>query len=652
MEKGERRIIFLCDLTHTGQKIASDSYPLGIGCISAYVEAYSDVPTYVHMIKFPEKLYEDFVKYQPPIIGFSNYQWNFDLSRSFAKIIKEEFPEIIIIFGGPNFPVEENEKEEFLKKNKMIDFYIEGEGEIAFLSLINKLYSNDFDIEKVKNLPNPSAKTIINNSFISNELAPRIKDYDKVPSPYLKGKMDKFFGKGLMPLFQTTRGCPFTCTYCVEGNSYYLYVIRKSQKSIAAELEYIANRITDNKQMFIADSNFGMYKADVETAKIISNIKEKYGFPYYIHVAMGKNKKMRILEVARILKGKLRLAGSVQSLDPQVLKNVKRQNILTDDLLTLAESAREIDANSYSEIIIGLPGDSYKSFLYTMERVIEAGFNFLTPYTLILLPGSDLASQKNIKKFGLIRKYRILPRCFGKYNFGVKEFISGEVEEVCVGNDTMPIKDYVKCRLFTLTTALFYNDRIFEEVIETLKSFDISTFRWMYQIHNAKEKFPKKLNEIYEGFEKDTLNELWDSKEELENFIKTPENIEKYIKGELGYNIMFFYRSKALISCMKELNDFAFEIAFELIQEKNPELFNKNIEYLEELKQFSFLRKVDLFDIEKRVDFSFSYDFKEILLKGLWNFEEALRTKGTFLYSFYHLDDQKHMIQEQMNVFG
>ena len=45
----------------------------------------------------------------------------------------------------------------------------------------------------------------------------RIKDLTEIPSPYLEGKLDEFFDGKLQPTIQTTRGCPFACTFCVEG---------------------------------------------------------------------------------------------------------------------------------------------------------------------------------------------------------------------------------------------------------------------------------------------------------------------------------------------------------------------------------------------------------------------------------------------------
>lgn len=652
MDNNRRIDIFLCDLTHTGQKIGNEGFPLGIGNIAAYAEDYSDFPFSFHLFKFPEVIYDAFIKYSPKIIGFSNYQWNFNLSRSYAKLIKEEFPETLIIFGGPNFPIDKEKQELFLKANRMIDFYIEGEGEVAFLSLINNLYTHDFDLEKVRSLHNPNVRTLLDGNLINNEIIPRIRNLDKIPSPYLRGKLDKFFNRRLMPKIQTTRGCPFSCTYCVEGQDYYSLVVRRNLTSIANELNYIAKRATNNTQMFIADSNFGMFKQDLESAKIILKIIEDYGYPNYIHVAMGKTQKKRILEVARILKGKLRLSGSVQSLDPVVLANIKRKNISKDVLLTLAENAKEIGANSYSEVIIALPGDSLRAFMNTMKDIIDMGFNIVLAYTLMLLPGSDLATKHSIEKYGLIRKYRVLARSFGIYHFGKKQFISGEIEEVCIGNNTMSIDDYLEARMFTLTTVIFYNDRFFEEVIETLRFLGLSNFQWLYYMHNSRNNFPKTLKEIYNSFEKDTMEELWDSREELENFIKSPENIKKLIDGDLGKNLVYYYRSLAYISCMKELIDFAFNLAKELIQEKQPELYKDCKNYLEELKQFFYARKVDLFDVKKEFEISFSYDFQKILSENLWDIKKAKLIRGKFLYRFSLSNEQKQAIHEQLEIFG
>jgi radical SAM superfamily enzyme YgiQ (UPF0313 family) len=61
-----------------------------------------------------------------------------------------------------------------------------------------------------------------------------------VPSPYLAVKMDEFFGGKLLPIIQTNCGCPFTCTFCVEGVKYYGKVYANSREKVAAEIDCIA----------------------------------------------------------------------------------------------------------------------------------------------------------------------------------------------------------------------------------------------------------------------------------------------------------------------------------------------------------------------------------------------------------------------------
>ena len=70
-----------------------------------------------------------------------------------------------------------------------------------------------------------------------------------------------------------------------------------------------------------------------------------------------------------------RFSGSVQSTSPEVLENIKRKNIGLDTMFQLAEEANEMGAESHSEVILGLPGDSAERHLASIAelepRVIE-----------------------------------------------------------------------------------------------------------------------------------------------------------------------------------------------------------------------------------------------------------------------------------------
>ena len=85
------------------------------------------------------------------IIGFSNYVWNHELSRALAARIKAQSPKTITVMGGPNYPVETSEQESYLHTHPEIDFFVVGEGELAFANLVASLIRNGLDKKKLMN---------------------------------------------------------------------------------------------------------------------------------------------------------------------------------------------------------------------------------------------------------------------------------------------------------------------------------------------------------------------------------------------------------------------------------------------------------------------------------------------------------------------
>jgi len=259
--------IWICDLTYTQQSVAADTIPMAIGCLAAYAEKNLPWLDPIKVFKYPQKLCDKIEKNTlPEIICFSSYVWNFNLSCEFAKFVKKHSPKTVVIFGGPNYPVVEKEQIEFLKKNKEIDFYIKGEAEIPLVKLIEELVSAQFEKEIVKKLAIPSVHSVLSNGkAIITHVAERIKNLSDIPSPYLDGRLDEFFDGSLMPLIQTNRGCPFTCTFCVEGSNYNNKINKYCEEKISKEFDYIGKKMKSVRKkggrndLFIADSNFGMY---------------------------------------------------------------------------------------------------------------------------------------------------------------------------------------------------------------------------------------------------------------------------------------------------------------------------------------------------------------------------------------------------------
>ena len=646
--------ILIADLTHTGSKSYSPNLmPYPIGCIKSYLLEYSTHSSElsVEIFKDPQKFIDAFFSKKPAVIGFGNYVWNLELSTDLAREIKLLSPNTLIVFGGPNFPLEDKRREEWLRKRPFVDVYVVGDGEEGFRKIVDE-WCKTHDINKVKQKEIPGCYSLINDKLCKTaEFSPRIEDLDKIPSPYLKGYLDEFLEDSrLSPLLESNRGCPFTCTFCVDGTDSRSKIYHKSVSRFEQELEYVATRYK-GKMLTIADLNFGMYARDIEISNGIARIKEKYDYPYYIQVSAGKNNKPRILECASILKGSMGLAASVQSLDKQVLENVKRNNISEQQLLEMTKAGNEMSANTYSEVILALPGDSKEKHFNTVLKLVDSAIKIISMYQCMILEGSELGADISKNYWKMQTKYRVLPRCYGRYTFGKKEILTAEIEEICVGTSSLPIEDYYECRSFALTLGIFYQDEILSELYAFLKNFGIKSSDLLPILHENRKYYSKGITEIYQSFDNDTRNELLDDRDEIINLIKSDKtNIEKYAKGELGVNVLFKHRAIAALDLVDDLHEAAFSAASELLRKKDAQGYEKYNSFLQELKIFSILSKRNVFDYEKEYSHKFTYDFQKLKNEKFSNLPIKLEKPTNIL--FFSSDIQKQLIKEKIDENG
>lgn len=649
--------IFLCDLSHTSQRISSEYIPYAIGCIKSYFHANAKTEADIFLYKYPEKFSTEYFTHTPSLVGFSNYMWNTDLNYLFAKAIKEVNPNTLIVFGGRNYPLETHRQKKWFQDRPAVDAYIIGEGEQPFLEVAD-IWLETHSIEEIK-------RAEINgvHSYYDGELnktgpirkdgydqEPRIQDLTQTPSPYLMGYLDDFIqDPQLAPLMETNRGCPFQCTFCVDGVGSRNKIFKSNLERSEAELVYIAERYK-GKYLQLADVNFGMYAEDIEFSKAIARTKEKYDFPHHIQVCAGKNNQERIIKCSEILKGSLRFGASTQSLDKEVLKNVKRSNISLEKLIEVSKQVNDTPASTYSEVILALPGDSKKKHINSIDGLIEAELNQLRLLTLLVLEGSELATDDQRNKFKMKTRYRAVHRSFGIYEFNKKKLPSVEIEEVCVENSSLTFEEYIECRCFGLTATVFYNDRVFFELTQFIKNKGYKITDWLHFIHANMESFPEKLKEIYRQFSKETIEELSKSKDELENKIKTrPGYIESYIKGERGNNVMFNTQARAHLEAMDELHTVAFDCAAELTKiDLLPEDSLEKI-YLKELKTYSLTKRQKFTDVESNLIKNFEFDFVALEAE---NFATLPTKQSSCSINFFYEKWQKEFFVDNIKRQG
>jgi len=655
-----KKAIWISDLTHTAQGIGANGFPLGASYIYSYAKKNFKNEFDFKLFKLPIHLQEILQHTSPTILSFSNYSWNLELGYTFAFLAKQRDPNVIIIFGGPNFPADEKEKLDFLKKKPAIDFYIELEGELGFVDLVKALSKNDFNAEQLKK----HGKKIINTCYIyDGQLITgsieRIKDINIIPSPYLTGALDQYFQLPLIPMIETTRGCPFTCTFCADGLAIKSKINRYETQRTREELQYIAKNINKVDELIVTDLNFGMYKQDMETAKEIANIQKNYNYPVSVDAPAGKNMPKRIINIASIMKG-WSMGGVIQSSDPGVLKAIKRSNISIDAYQDLIDFGNKQKANrTYTEVILGLPDDTKEKHFKSLRLGVEKSVNNLRMHQAMLLIGTEMASKKDRKKYGLLTKFRTLPGNVGNYNILNKEHPVAEVEEIVVGSNTLSVNDYIECRIMNLIIKTFYNNNIFNELHAMQRAMGISPFDCLLYIKEHEEMYTEKIKKIIKSFVHEAKEDLFDSKEQANEYILLPNVINKYINGELGTNELFLY-SALLFNEFKDITDLIFESVKRVIKQKN--LFTSPIDsYLADLKKFTLMRKNISLSNKSTLQNSlgsillgkFEYDFESIHKSDYFlNPNSIPKLKTPIQLKFFHTNKQQEHISNQQKLYS
>ena len=554
--------IYLGDMTYTTVSLANFVFPLNIGFIAAYAEKCFGKEIDLRLFKYLEDLEEAIYTKPPDILALSNYPWNFNLGLEFFSMTRAISPRTICVMGGPNIPLEDEARTQFVKHNPLIDFYAYLEGEEAFAALVARAMETGVDHEKMKSTPiDGFIHRISDTEVMKGAWLTRRRNLDEIPSPYLTGHMDKFFDGKLTPMMETNRGCPFSCTFCHEGNQLISKVNHFSIERVKAELDYIAAAIQRSpiliSSLMFADPNFAMYERDYEIVEHIEKIQQRQGWPRSITASTGKNKKERIAKALRKLNGSMSMWMSVQSMDPDVLREIQRDNISTSQMMSLASVYQELGLPTLSELILCLPGDSYEKHVKSLSDVVEAGIDIIETYTCMLLNGTELNSALSRATYKLGSHFRILPRDFGKFRDGR---ISIEIEEVVTSTSTMSFEDYIEARKLHLMIAVVYNGGGFSPLLRLLRQQKVSIIGLLQRLVAEIRSAPASMQAVFNSFVRLTKEELWNSEEELRAYVRAENNYEKLLKGEIGINLIQNHMAMSL-AVMDDWAQYVFQTA-------------------------------------------------------------------------------------------
>ncbi|MDR4496972.1 MAG: B12-binding domain-containing radical SAM protein [Candidatus Scalindua sp.] len=358
--------------------------PLGVLYISAALRKAgheTDIVDTRHFKNIIKKI-ED---YNPAVLLFSLRTASSQIYINLNRRIKSDYPEMVSIFGGPHatfYP-------QIIEGEKTIDAVCVGEGEDAITEYINRLENGD------EYHTTPNFWTRRNGAVYKNSVRPLIGNIDNVSYPD-RELLCRYPSVRDFPVrnFITTRGCPYSCTYCFNQAYNEIYkglgkrVRRRSVDNVITEIEEEYQRNPFQLVQF-EDDIF------VVPGKWLEDFSEKYrskiGLPFTCNVRaeLITEKEVSLIRNA----GCVSVWIGVESGSEVVRKNLLKRNNTDSTTINCVKLLQSAGIYVATENILGLPettlDDDFKTF--ELNCVLRPGFanpSIYQPY-----PGTELGRR-------------------------------------------------------------------------------------------------------------------------------------------------------------------------------------------------------------------------------------------------------------------
>ena len=432
----------------------------------------------------PEEIISEIV--DPDVVGLSCYVWNWEFNKKLARLLKETWPDCLVVMGGPQPP---NQSATFFQDEcPHVDIVVHYEGEETFLEILK---------ERLTAAPNYN--TILgcsirqpDNTTIKTAQRPAIKDPNIIPSPYLTGLMDEYVADKEWTwnaVMESHRGCPYSCTFCELGASFYSKLYRFDDARVKAEIDWFGqNQI---EYVVNSDSNFGIFPRDLELAQHMARTKAKYGKPDKLHTDWAKNAAQKVFKIVKVLNDAKMDKGmtlAVQSMNAETLKFIKRTNTDYGKYEQYMKLYNDANIPTYTEMIIGLPGETKGSFVTGICRWLEVGqHRSILLHSAVVLNNTPLGDPDYQQQHGIQWK-----RTMSSFYHKDVSLPTEETEMVVVGTRVMPHDDWLWCYGFAWIVKCFHFTGGFTQLISRFlrEAFGITYHQFYLALYEHARDIP------------------------------------------------------------------------------------------------------------------------------------------------------------------
>ncbi|MBF7095541.1 B12-binding domain-containing radical SAM protein [Alkalibacter mobilis] len=345
--------------------------------------------TSVHICEFTindrlEQILGRLVEEKAQVYAFSIYIWNVDQTIRIISDLKKVMPNSIVVIGGPE--VSFNPKEELIRTGA--DILAMGEGEIVFQNILRALVS-DSDLSKINQIAYLMDGKIHVNGGID------ILDMNTLKPAY--GLVDIENLENRIIYYESSRGCPFSCAYCMSSVDKKLRF--KNLDMVKEELAFFIN--SGVKQVKFVDRTFNCKShRSKEIFKFLIENNASTNFHFEVAADLLDEESIEILSKAP--PGTIQLEAGVQSVNRKTLNEINR----VSDVDKIKNNVKRIlsfnNVHVHLDLIAGLPLEDLDDFAHSFNEIIDLKPHMLQLGFLKILKGSPMMDL--VKKHGY--KYR------------------------------------------------------------------------------------------------------------------------------------------------------------------------------------------------------------------------------------------------------
>ncbi|MDU3336710.1 B12-binding domain-containing radical SAM protein [Paraclostridium bifermentans] len=318
------------------------------------------------------------------VILFSTYIWNVNDIVKICNNLKKVNKNVKIALGGPEVTYD---SEESMKKYDFVDYILYGEGELVFRDFVKSL-KGDIDIKDVDGLVYRN-----NGEIVRNKPMKDIENLDIIPSPYVD--LNKAEYENRIVYYETSRGCPFNCQYCLSSTLQGLryFSIDRVKSDLKALIDSRVSQIKFIDRTFNANKKFAMEIMQF----LMENDNDYTTYHFEVTAHLLTEDMLEFLKECK--EGLFQFEIGVQTTNEKVLEAVGRRDDFSKLSYVVQKIASYRNIHQHLDLIAGLPYEDYNSFENSFNDVFNLGIEHLQLGFLKMIKGTGIRNNADEHEF-------------------------------------------------------------------------------------------------------------------------------------------------------------------------------------------------------------------------------------------------------------